>query len=525
VYDREGTPGGETHPLLARAADVLRGLSVRQWAAVGAGGFAAVVIVAIALARLIGGGPRTIPGASAEEIGGEFVSSAFGPAIRLRRVGFVWSFRRKGRIEPFEDKPISNQESGTIKTVWPDGADVKEGDVVLELDTRGIDREIADDRAEIVVCKAELEQAKQKQAKQIKSAEQERKRTELELGWQRLNERSVLAGALADERARAEARFKTRSLVARNREEEVRILTELAGQGFATATELGQKRLQLTEARLELEKARIARDELVKGPTELERKEAFLEVKIAEYALDSAAKKLDSMKALAASGVSQAESKLRREESDLQEELEDREKHFSRAPADGYVLHTPPFYLSELKAGQRLYWNMKVMSIPSGGKLKVATKVTQAEVDRVEVGTRCRVAVPARPGKACDGEVMSVARQGQDEFADLDGSTREKVGESGRQAFAVEVKLLGEDPDLKIGFRADVEFLLDEVRDALVVPWGAVSRRADGASVTVIADGRPAEREVKLGSSNGRVVVIESGCEEGELVLLARGGG
>ena len=98
------------------------------------------------------------------------------------------------------------------------------------------------------------------------------------------------------------------------------------------------------------------------------------------------------------------------------------------------------------------------------------------------------------------------------------------VGESGRQAFAVEVELSGNDADLKIGFRAVVEFLLDSESDALVVPLGAVTRHADGARVTVIDAGRLAEREVKLGPSNGRVVVIKSGIKEGEVVLLARGG-
>ncbi len=524
MQDSDSTSGGSrARSLVGFVASVLRSRRRRVLAALSA---ACVVVLAVTiLGGAIGGAPPVASGVAVEDIGGNFVASDYGPAIQLRRVNFAWSFRRKGRIEPFEDKTVFNQWSGTIRKVWADGADVKKDDVVLELDTQKVDREIAKKKAEIVVCKAKLVKAQLKQAKQIKSAEQEFRRVELELEWQRLSERSVLAGALEDVRARAEATLKTRSLVARNRAEEVRILTELAAQGFATATELGQKKLQLSEAELEREKARIQLEDLLDGPTELERKEASLEVKIAEYALDSAEKKLDSMKALAASGVSQAERKLRREESELTEELESREKHFTRSPADGYVLHTPPFYLSELKPGQKLYWNMKVMSIPSGGKLKVATKVTQAEVDRVAVGTRCRVTVPARPGKTCEGEVMSVSRQGQDEFADLDGATREKVGESGRQAFAVELKLLDDDPELKIGFRADVEFLLDDVDDALVVPWGAVMRRARGASVTILDGGRPVQREVKLGASNGRVVVIESGCEEGEVVLLARGGG
>jgi len=523
MSDPESTCGGRAAGLFAHVMSLVRG---RRRLCVGVGaGILVVILVTAALARVVSSRPTVVPGVRAEDVGGEFVRTAFGPAIRLRRVGFVWSFRRKGRIEPFEDKPVLNRWSGNIKTVWPDGAKVKKGDLVLEIDTREIDLEIAELRADIVVREAELEQEKQKRAKQIKSAERELRRAEIELEWQRINERSVLAGALVDELARAETTLKTQSLVVRNREEEARILAELAGQGFATATELEQKRLQLAEARLERDKARIKRDSLAEGATELEKKEAALQVKIASCARESAAKKLDSLRALAAGGVTRAERRLRREKSDLQEELDARKKHFSRAPADGYVIHTPPRWVSALTPGTRLWRGAKIMSIPSGGRMKIATKVTQAEVDRVAVGTRCRVTVAARPGKTFEGEVTGVARQGKDEYADLDRATRDIVGESGRQTFAVEVKLHGSDSDLRIGSRAEVEFLLDNLSNAIVVPVGAVARDADGASVTVV-DGRSrVQRDVKLGHSNGRVVVIDSGCEEGEVVLLARGGG
>jgi len=523
MCDPEHTHEGLAASLMARARSVVSGRR-RLCAAAGAG-LLVVVLVSVLVAGTIRSGPRAAPGVNASDVGGDFVHTAFGPAIRLRRVRFVWSFRRKGRIEPFEDKAIFNRWSGTIRTVWADGAPVKKGDLVLEIDTREIDLEIAQHKADIVVREAELAREKQKHAKQIKTAERALRRAEIELEWQRINERSVLAGALVDELARAETAFKTQSLVVRNREEEARILAELAGQGFATATELQQKRLQLSEARLERDKARIKRDLLAEGATELEKKEAALEVKIAECARESAAKELDSLKALAAGGVTRAERRLRREKGNLQEELDARKKHFSRAPADGYVIHRPPRHMSGLGPGQRLWRGMKVMSIPSGGRLKLVTKVTQAEVDRVAVGTRCRVTVPARPGKTYEGEVMCVARQGQDEYADLDGATSEIVGESGRQAFAVEVRLSDKDHDLRLGSRAEVEFMLDSLDNALVVPVGAVAHDAEGPHVTVIDRRSLVRRDVKLGLSNGRVVVMDSGCKEGDVVLLARGGG
>ena len=167
------------------------------------------------------------------------------------------------------------------------------------------------------------------------------------------------------------------------------------------------------------------------------------------------------------------------------------------------------------------------MSVPAEGRLKVTTKVGHADVERIKEGLACRVIVAADPARPREGKVMRVSSQGRDEYEDLHRATKEKVAKSGRKTFDVEVELLGKNPSLKPGFRADVEFVLGEVEDALIVPWGAVGsagNEGEDGYVTVVSGGRVERRAVELGESDETNVVVKSGCDEGDVVLLAYAG-
>jgi len=474
---------------------------------------------AVAGAIAVSSRQESSPGSRSQEI----VVTPYGPAVRLARSRFTWTVRKQGQLKPLDEHSITVRTWGVITRIWEDGQPVKKGDVILELDRRDIERRIADREADVAIRNAELVQTERNQAKRVKAAEDACKKSELELEWQRLSEKILLAGPSSDELARADKELAARELVAKNRAEELRILEELASQGFATDAEVERKRLQLAEAKLDLDKHVFARQRLLDGPSAAEKKEAALRVQIASYSLESDRRKLESVRTMARSEIALAEQRLKNEENALAQDREDLEKYTIRSPADGYILYARPQW-GEWTPGRQVWRGVKVMSVPASGRMKVVTAVEQTEVDQVLVGSRCRVLVAAKPSVAYDAEVILVSRQGRDAHEDLDGYTKDKVGKAGRQSFEVEAKLLTEDRDLRPNFRAEVEFVLAELPDALVVPWGAVRKTAEGARVTVIGRSGPVERTVELGYSNETSVVVASGVSEGELVLVAHGG-
>jgi multidrug efflux pump subunit AcrA (membrane-fusion protein) len=481
---------------------------------------AAAVVVTCAFVSCYG---EDRAGSAGDKVNGIVLTDS-GPALTLRKQTFEWTLRRRGKLEPLEEENVSVQTWGVIARMSEEGTSVKKGDIVLELDKEEIDRRIADRAAEVAICEAELVQTRRRQAKLVKSAEIAVRRAEIELEWQRLGRQILLSGASSEDLARAEKEFETRKLVARNRREELAIFDALAAKGFATASETGRKRLQIAEAKLEHEKAKIAHKKLLDGPTDLEKKEAELQVKIAEYALSSARKKVSSAEAASRGAVAHADKRLASERHRLKRDEEDLEKYTICSPADGFILHTPDRWGNPWAPGRFAWRGCKIMSVPSEGRVKVTTKVGHSDVEWIEIDQPCRVTVAARRGEPYEGKVTKVGSQGRDEYEDLDSYTKDKVARAGRKAFDVEVEVLGSDPSLMPGFRAEVEFLLGEVDDALVVPWGAVEviSADDGRYVHVVAGGRLERRKVELGESDEANVVIASGCKEGEMVLLAR---
>jgi len=485
---------------------------------------AAALVPLIVLLWLVAAAVR-VPGEARARGGGgeEIVQTAFGPAVGLRPREFVWEVNGRGELKPLDEQFITAKTWSTIAFVWEDGKPVKKGDVVLRQDTTRMDRRIADRKSDIGIRIAELEKTKQEQQKRRITAEIAVKRAELELAWQKLNERILLQGPSEETLERAERKLASLELVSKNRAEELAILEDLVGRGFATRAELQSKRLQLAESKLELEKQRYYLRNLKAGPSVLDAKEARLKVQIAEYALESDRKKKESVDSLARSAEAHAEHRLTSEKNSLAKDEEELAKYTLESPADGYILHVNAGW-GGWTPGRFVWKGSRVLSIPSEGKMKVVAKVTEADASDIEVGTKCKVTIPAKPGEVFDGEVILVGKQGQDENENLDDYTKEYVGKAGRQVIEMEVKLETDDPELRPQFRAEVRFVIDTISEALVVPWGAVRRAADADSVMVVEDGALVARTVELGPSDETSVVITSGCEAGDVVLLAYGG-
>ncbi|MBK5296250.1 MAG: efflux RND transporter periplasmic adaptor subunit, partial [Vicinamibacteria bacterium] len=70
-------------------------------------------------------------------------------------------------------------------------------------------------------------------------------------------------------------------------------------------------------------------------------------------------------------------------------------------------------------------------------------------------------------------------------------------------------------PDLTAAIDVEVE----RVKDALVVPWSAVTRKGDTASVRVREGNTAVARAVTLGPSDEVDVVVTSGLTAGQVVL------
>jgi HlyD family secretion protein len=91
-----------------------------------------------------------------------------------------------------------------------------------------------------------------------------------------------------------------------------------------------------------------------------------------------------------------------------------------------------------------------------------------------------------------------------------------------KQARTVDIEATFDDPasagPLLVGYSADVEIILEVRKDALRVPTSAL---LEGGRVLVLADGKLAERKVKLGLANWEYTEIVDGLAAGDRIVTS----
>jgi HlyD family secretion protein len=84
----------------------------------------------------------------------------------------------------------------------------------------------------------------------------------------------------------------------------------------------------------------------------------------------------------------------------------------------------------------------------------------------------------------------------------------------------VEISLPVTSDELAYGLEVETKVMIEEQRDALLIPAGAVYQNESKKFVRVLEDGEVVEREVIAGIEFDNNIVVKEGLREGELVIL-----
>ena len=94
--------------------------------------------------------------------------------------------------------------------------------------------------------------------------------------------------------------------------------------------------------------------------------------------------------------------------------------------------------------------------------------------------------------------------------------------EKGQNLYRAELSLQRADARLRPGMACRVTVVLDEVRNAVLIPKRAIRHGKEGATVRcALENGRRQDRSVILGPEDGENVVVEKGLNEGDRVVIA----
>lgn len=151
-----------------------------------------------------------------------------------------------------------------------------------------------------------------------------------------------------------------------------------------------------------------------------------------------------------------------------------------------------------------------VMTLGDTSEVYVKGKVDEADIGKVYLGQTARIVVESFKDRTFQGKVTKISPLG--------------VEKDNVTTFEVRVSIQNPTGELRANMSANAEVILEEKKNVLLVPEGALIFTKDkGASVEVPdtkADDGRRKLAVKLGISNGVKAEILSGLNEGQKVIL-----
>jgi RND family efflux transporter MFP subunit len=295
-----------------------------------------------------------------------------------------------------------------------------------------------------------------------------------------------------------------------------------------TATSIGtiksEKEVKITAQRIgRLSKLFVEEGDIVvpgSDIAEIEPDEALLNLQIAQASLDKAGAvmkeveaRLKRFDALRGKGyVSQVEFDTVQREHDVANAGVKEAKNslslarlnygysFIKSPINGVVISRP------VKLGETVSKGTLIANIVSTGDLYIEAFIDEADVAKVRNGQEVKILMDAYPDRVFKGEVYMI-------------SPVVLGGKQETRTFEVRTRFKEKGIVVKPGMSADIEIIIDAVKDAIVVPSYAIIERNGKKNVFIKRGSDAALIAVETGRFNWNFTEIKSGVTEGDIVI------
>lgn len=425
-----------------------------------------------------------------------------------------------GTIQAREQLTIKSDVEGqtTLLFLIPEGTLVKQGDLLAQLDGSKltddrVDQQIRTQNAEssFISARETLELKKSEAASNIS-------KDTLALQFAREDLRKYLEGDYPNQLKESEARITLAEAELKRAAQKLEWSRILSGEKYVSDTELQADELAARKAQLDLELAQSAL-QLLRDFTFARSKTTYeSNVQQAELTLKRTQLKASADLVQAEADLKAKEVEFQRQQGKLQKIEQQLEKTRILAPRDGLVVYATSsggggFRGGDpLAEGQTVRERQELIKLPTADAMMAEVKIHESRLDKVRPGLPVRITVDALPGREFTGKVMRISP--------LPDASNMWMNPD-LKVYPTEIHIDQAGEGLRTGMSCQAQILVAEFPDALAVPVQAVIRQGPRALVYVLRDGKPEPREVQVGMDNNRMVHLQGGVQEGELVLLA----
>jgi hypothetical protein len=418
---------------------------------------------------------------------------------------------RAARVEPIASVPVRLELESfggpvTVKDITRRSGPAKAGDMVAVLEGKDFERGLDDLRVQVEETRRRLAMQREERSMKARQVAAGLERAELaaRLAAQSLELHRDYESAKSLEMADLGLKGQMDSL--RDARDE---LAQLEKMYAGTSLQSETKDIVLDRARRGVERSETyskyaKRDneifKAIRHPNEARRVEDA--AKDAALALEAASlgQRLGEIRETL--DMAQAERGLRDLERRLERMEGDGRRMTVKSPSDGYLV------VKLRDVGAQLQPRQELAEVVDLGRLRVRGTLNADAMRFAKVGDVVDVWFPARPEVAAKAEIDEVVAVGAPE------------GEGA--SFAFTATLREPDASLLPGIEARV-LVRANLADRLTVPSKALSQSKGRFTVKVMKDGATAEREVRVGASDGTRTEVIAGLEAGDAVVVTEG--
>ena len=447
-------------------------------------------------------------------------AAATQPTLKVTRGSIPLVFRSLGTLEPVDPfelrlRPEAYKGELKIVTAVANGATVKAGDVLLQIDATDLTRDLSGAENDLTTAKANLDKAKG-DAQLAESGDalalriQKTALANAEAGlkwWEQVDGPTMLK--------RSELNVFTSKASVDDQDDELDQLRKMyKDEELTSATadivvkravrglDVSKQYLSIAEqgaAKTREHEYGVAKQRVVDAVDQAKQQLATLEITQKHAAI------------VRATGTKSAELATAAAEKKVKELKADLAALTVKAPFDGRVAYGA---IAEgawqgpdakaLRAGEKVAAGATLLTLSAPGKLRVVLDIPEAKLAWLTPGMKATITPVAWPELKLIGRCAAPAPTG-------------KGGAD--QSFKLPIELESPaDARLSAGMKANVRLDAGTVENVLVLPVTAVS---SGVVKVLGKDGKPQEKDVTVGRTDGTLVEIREGLSEGDEVLAA----
>ncbi len=432
------------------------------------------------------------------------------------------SVLESGTVRAKDQIVIKNEVEGRTAVIFlvDEGAHVKEGELLVELDSSKLKDALVDQEIQVQNATADLVEAQENVAVVKNQGASDVAKAELTLQFaeQDLQQYTEPNGLYDSEVKQMEATISLRSEELIRARDSNDWSTRLYEERYISANEYLADQLTVKHAELELERSQ--NDLMILGKYTYERRIAELKSEV-----DQAKMALERTVGQARANNTRAEARLKAREAEHKRQVGKQEKAEDQirkcriiAPSDGLVIYATSadrnvFNMGReaLDEGVQVHERQELIHLPQTQSVLAEVDVHEANLRKVRAGLPTIVTLDALPGERFFGKVRTIAplpNAGMPWLADV-------------KLYKSEIDLDADSSMLRSGMSCKAEIVIAQHEDAVYVPLQAVLNVGGEPTVYVLEDGIAVARKVKTGLDSNRMICIEQGLDEGEVVLLA----